>query len=93
MEINLPRVVRRHSSISGWGVFAGGPINKNRRIVTYEGELIDNREADKRAWRYLRRARSGASGSTVVGFETPVAMAILRGFLITPPGQIATCRS
>ena len=54
-EIKLPRIVRRRSSISGWGVFAGEPINKNRRIVTYEGELIDNREADKRAWRYLRK--------------------------------------
>ena len=54
-EIKLPRIARRRSSISGWGVFADEPINKNRRIVTYDGELIDNREADKRAWRYLEK--------------------------------------
>ena len=39
----------------GWGVFALEPINKNTRIVTYEGELIDHRESFKRETRYLKR--------------------------------------
>ena len=51
----LPRIARRRSKISGWGVFAAEDINKNRRIVTYDGELIDHREGDKRARRQLKR--------------------------------------
>jgi SET domain-containing protein len=53
--VALPQVARRRSRISGWGVFAGEPINKNRRIVTYDGELIPHREADERADRYIER--------------------------------------
>ena len=52
-KIELPRIIRRRSRISGWGVFAGEPINKNRRIVTYDGEVIDHREGDERALRYF----------------------------------------
>ena len=49
----LPQVVRRRSRISAWGVFAAEPINKNRRIVTYDGELIGHAEGNERALRYL----------------------------------------
>lgn len=51
----LPRIVRRRSKLHGWGVFALEPINKNKRIVKYEGELIDHRESLKRETEYLRR--------------------------------------
>jgi SET domain-containing protein len=51
----LPRIVRRRSSLHGWGVFALEPINKNRRIVTYDGELIDHKESLKRETKYLKR--------------------------------------
>ncbi len=44
----LPRIVRRRSRLHGWGVFALEPINKNTRIVTYDGELIDHKESLKR---------------------------------------------
>ena len=44
----LPRIVRRRSKLHGWGVFALEPINKNTRIVTYDGELIDHKESLKR---------------------------------------------
>ena len=32
-------IERRKSRIEGWGVFATQPINKNKRIVTYDGDL------------------------------------------------------
>ena len=54
-ETRLPRVVRRRSKLHGWGVFALEPINKNRRIIDYAGELIDHKESLKRETKYLRR--------------------------------------
>lgn len=48
------RVVRRRSKIkgAGYGVFAQEPINKNKRIVTYDGEIISAAESDRRETRY-----------------------------------------
>jgi SET domain-containing protein len=51
----LPRIVRRKSKVHGFGVFALEPINKNTRIVRYEGELIDHKESYKRETKYLKR--------------------------------------
>jgi SET domain-containing protein len=51
----LPRIVRRRSTLHGWGVFALERINKNTRIIDYDGELIDHRESLKRETRYLKR--------------------------------------
>ena len=48
-------IERRKSSIQGWGVFSTRPINKNKRIVTYDGEKIPNKESLKREDRYLRK--------------------------------------
>ena len=48
-------IQKRRSSIQGWGVFATAPINKNKRIVTYDGEKIRNRESLKREARYLEK--------------------------------------
>jgi uncharacterized protein len=48
-------IERRKSGIHGWGVFATQPINKNKRIVTYDGEKIANRESLKREARYLKK--------------------------------------
>ena len=53
--VALPRIVRRRSKLHGWGVFASEPINKNTRIVTYDGELIDHKESLKRETKYLKR--------------------------------------
>ena len=53
----LPRIIRRRSKLHGWGVFALEPINKNKRIVTYDGELIDHKESLKRETRYLERGQ------------------------------------
>jgi SET domain-containing protein len=50
-----PRIIRRRSKLHGWGVFALEPINKNRRIIQYEGELIDHKESLKRETKYLKR--------------------------------------
>jgi SET domain-containing protein len=49
-----PRIVRRRSTVHGWGVFALEPINKNTRIIDYAGELIDHKESLKREARYLK---------------------------------------
>ena len=54
-EIQLPPIVRRRSRLHGWGVFAKISINKNTRIVKYEGELIDHKESFKRETKYLER--------------------------------------
>ncbi len=51
----LPRIVRRQSRLHGWGVFALEDINKNKRIVTYDGELIDHKQSLKREGKYLKR--------------------------------------
>ena len=51
----LPRIQRRKSKLHGWGVFALEPINKNTRIVTYDGQLIDHKESLKRETKYLER--------------------------------------
>ena len=51
----LPRIKRRRSRLHGWGVFALESINKNTRIVTYDGELIDHKESLRREGKYLKR--------------------------------------
>jgi SET domain-containing protein len=54
-DSQAPRIAKRRSRLHGWGVFALEPINKNKRIVKYEGELVDHRESLKREKRYLKR--------------------------------------
>ena len=51
------RIVRRRSRIAGWGVYAAQPINKNTRIVTYDGERISHRESKRREARHVPRGR------------------------------------
>jgi uncharacterized protein len=48
-----PRIGRRRSKVHGCGVFALAPINKNRRIIEYAGELVRNQESEAREERYL----------------------------------------
>jgi len=55
--IDLPRIVRRRSPISGWGVYAVEPVEKGTRIVEYKGELVSQAEATRRERRYLPRQR------------------------------------
>jgi SET domain-containing protein len=33
-------IIKRRSSIQGWGVFATRPITKNTRIIDYEGRYL-----------------------------------------------------
>jgi SET domain-containing protein len=54
-ERTLPTIVRRKSRVHGWGVFALEPINKNRRIVDYAGQLIDHKESYRRETKYLKQ--------------------------------------
>jgi len=51
---HFPRVVRRKSPLHGFGVFALEPINKNKRIIDYDGELIDHKESLRRETEYLK---------------------------------------
>jgi uncharacterized protein len=55
--IELPRLVRRRSAISGWGVYATHPIEEDTRIVEYKGQLVSQAEAWRREQRYLPRHR------------------------------------
>ena len=50
----LPKIRRRKSKLHGFGVFAVEPINKNKRIIDYAGELITNKQSESREDRYLR---------------------------------------
>jgi SET domain-containing protein len=53
----LPKIVRRRSPISGWGVYAGQSIAEDAYVVEYKGELISQPEAWRREQRYLPRHR------------------------------------
>ena len=53
--IYLPKLRRKRSRVHGWGVFAEEGMNKNKRIVTYDGEKISSKESADREDRYLRR--------------------------------------
>ena len=54
---DLPRLVRRSSGISGWGVYAGQAIDEDARVVEYKGALISQAEGWRREQRYLPRKR------------------------------------
>lgn len=51
----LPRIQRKKSKLHGFGVFAKEPVNKNKRIIDYAGELIDNKQSEQREDRYLKK--------------------------------------
>lgn len=53
----LPRLLRRRSKISGWGVYAGQTIEEDARIIQYKGQLVSQAEAWRREQRYLPRQR------------------------------------
>jgi SET domain-containing protein len=51
----LPKILRKRSKLHGYGVFAMEPINKNKRIIDYAGELITNKQSENREDRYLAK--------------------------------------
>jgi SET domain-containing protein len=51
--LTLPKIIRKRSSLHGFGVFAVAPISKNTRIIDYAGELVRNDESEEREERYL----------------------------------------
>lgn len=51
----LPKILRKRSKLHGYGVFAMEPINKNKRIIEYTGELITNKQSESREDRYLKK--------------------------------------
>lgn len=50
---SLPKIKRQKSKLHGHGVFALETINKNKRIIDYAGELINNKQSEAREDRYL----------------------------------------
>ena len=54
---DLPRLVRRSSGISVWGVYADQAVDEDARIVEYKGALISQAEGWRREQRYLPRKR------------------------------------
>lgn len=50
---SLPKIKRKKSKLHGFGVFALESINKNKRIIDYAGELISNKQSEKREDHYL----------------------------------------
>jgi len=52
---SYPKIERKKSKLHGFGVFALEAINKNKRIIDYAGELISNKESEKREDRYLSK--------------------------------------
>ena len=53
--VSFPKIERKRSKLHGYGVFAGEGINKNKRIIDYAGELITNRQSEKREDKYLAK--------------------------------------
>jgi len=53
----LPKIERRESAISGWGVYALETIEEDTPIVEYKGALISQAEAWRREQRYLPKHR------------------------------------
>lgn len=53
-EVVLPKIRRLRSKLHGFGVYALEPINKNKRIIDYAGELITNNQSERREGHYLR---------------------------------------
>jgi uncharacterized protein len=52
-SLSLPKVTRKRSKLHGLGVFAREPINKNKFIIEYSGELITNKVSNLREDKYL----------------------------------------
>jgi uncharacterized protein len=48
-------IIRKRSTIAGWGVFATTTIPKNKRVIHYAGEKITHKESLKREDRYLKK--------------------------------------
>jgi histone-lysine N-methyltransferase SETD1 len=78
--LTLPSIVRKRSTVHGFGVFALEPISKNTRIIDYAGELVRNDASEAREERYLADgciwvfrvnrtwSRDAASGGNIARF-------------------------
>jgi SET domain-containing protein len=53
--VSFPKIQRKKSRLHGYGVFALESINKNKRIIDYAGELINNKESESREDKYLEQ--------------------------------------
>jgi SET domain-containing protein len=70
----LALLVRRRSAISGWGVYAAQPIEKDARIGEYKGELISHAEGGRME---RRGSAFGCSPSTDGGSGMPPVRTVI----------------
>ena len=56
-EVSPFKLTVRHSSIEGWGVFAGVFIPRGRKVIAYAGEKITRAEMVRRARKSLRKTK------------------------------------
>ena len=75
-----PNIIRKRSTLHGFGVFALEAIAKNTRIIDYAGELVRNDASEAREERYLADgciwvfrvnrtwSRDAASGGNIARF-------------------------
>ena len=54
-SVSFPKIRRKRSKLHGYGVFAEETINKNKRIVDYAGQLINNKQSERREDKYLAK--------------------------------------
>ena len=87
--LTLPKISRARSKVHGFGVFAAEPINKNRRIIDYAGELIPNAESEAREERYLAEGCIWVFRVNGRSAATRRSAATWRGSSTTPVGPTA----
>lgn len=63
-----PHIIKRRSSIHGFGIYARRDIPKGTRIIEYVGERITKKEAERRADEDLFVARSDSEKGAVYIF-------------------------
>jgi SET domain-containing protein len=68
---SYPRIVRRRSTLHGWGVFTLDPIPRNTRIIHYAGERIPARESRAREAAHQARGHIWLFAINADGRATP----------------------
>lgn len=63
-----PYVIKRRSSIHGYGIYARKDIPKGARVIEYVGERVTHRESEKRADRDIFASQADAEHGAVYIF-------------------------
>jgi len=52
-----PKLGRKRSQFHGWGIYTAEAINKNKRIIEYDGQKIKIKESELREAHYLEKGQ------------------------------------